>query len=140
MEQMRRTIAAALAVTALTAGLGLAACGSSQITVKGAEEVCGGDAQGTSPPGYTDVTAGTQVIVTDPAGTVIGTGTLAGGPATTWSTTNAGLTTSSQVYRFTVTVPGGEKRYGISIGNVSRGRIWFSQQEMQAGPGLGLGC
>ena len=99
---------------------------------------------------YPDITDGSQVTVTSPAGTVLTTGTLAyDKPLTDAEAAVAGvemglgasadlLQADIAVYTFTVTVPGGQSRYGISVGQ-NRGTIWETAAQMEAGPGLTLG-
>jgi hypothetical protein len=38
-----------------------------------------------------------------------------------------------------MTVPGGEARYGITIGH-NLGTVWFTPAQMAKGPGVSLGC
>lgn len=125
---MRWTMA--LAVTALL----LAGCGGgSQITAHGTEDVTVSPGSGmTVQDAFPDVTNGSQVTVVDPSGKVIGTGTLSyakgdTGAAIQWA----------MAYDFTVTVPGGETRYGIQIGH-DRGTVWFTPAQMTKGPALQL--
>lgn len=73
---------------------------------------------------------GGQVTVIDSDHNVIGTGTLS-------ETGTGGL--DNDYYTFTAKVPGGEQRYGIQIGNSSRGIVWFSQQQIHQGPHICLG-
>lgn len=138
---------------AITVGVSLFAAGSllavaltskpSSFTAHGLEEVC---------VDALDVTDGSQVTVTDSSGKVIGTGTLhtdnskaaqaiesesallsaALGPMSDGSSTS--------VYDFTVTVPAGLDRYGVSVGGGSHGTLWESEAQMKAGPQIGLGC
>lgn len=69
--------------------------------------------------GYADIFAGTQVVVTAPDGTVIGSGALGKPRARADATTCA--------YRFTITgVDPSEARYGIEVAR--RGVVWFSPQ------------
>lgn len=66
---------------------------------------------------------GSQVMVTDPSGKVIGTGTLG-----TWSharTTTAGVTTYTCAMPFTITSVPHEPSYGFQIANVP-GTIWVT--------------
>ncbi|MGH3191742.1 MAG: DUF2510 domain-containing protein [Streptosporangiaceae bacterium] len=116
--------------------------GPSAFTAHGGEQVCG-DAP--------DIADGTQVTVTDSSGHVIGTGTLAEDDSaaamkavTAYDKLQASLGTFGDgglsIYDFTVTgLPGGETRYGISIGQ-DRGTVFFSEKQMRAGPALNLGC
>jgi hypothetical protein len=97
---------------------------------------------------YPDIASGSQVTVTDSPGKVIGTGTLSYDPvqtATTLVTATAGtgltaseLTAFVAVYDFTVTVPGGLDRYGITVGQ-NRGTIYETATQMKKGPSLTLG-
>jgi hypothetical protein len=131
-------IAAAAAAAALIAGCG---SGPGSITAKGTAQDCTGS--------YTD---GTQVAVTDSTGKVLATGALAADNSRqaqqlisgydalqvqlgSLSGANSGMA----VYDFTVTVPGGQPRYGITIGS-SHGTIWETPAQMRSGPGLSLGC
>ena len=99
---------------------------------------------------YPDITSGTQVTVTNPSGTVIGTGTLSYSKSQTDAEafvlgTAMGLGTSADdleldigVYTFTVTgLPGGLSRYGFSVGT-NRGTIWESPSKVKD-PQLSLG-
>ena len=64
-------------------------------------------------PGFSDVAAGTQVVVTDSGGKVVGTSAL--GFNAKQSSFQSGLQPGLSVciYPFTVTVPGGLPRYGV---------------------------
>jgi hypothetical protein len=84
---------------------------------------------------YPDVVQGTQVVVTNSAGTVIATGQLGAGQQQEFA--GLGSFGATCNYPFTVQVPGGLARYGITISH--RGTIWFSAKQMQSGPGLTLG-
>jgi hypothetical protein len=101
-----------------------------------------------------DVTDGSQVIVTDSAGHVLGTGTLATDnsaaaqktihefdslqaimPASLGGNDSPGMS----IYTFTIRdLPAGQARYGVAIGK-DRGTIWFSEHQMRAGANLSLG-
>jgi hypothetical protein len=81
---------------------------------------------------YPDVQPGSQVIVTNSAGTVIATASLDTGHA------KDAITPYVCRYPFDVKVPGGLPRYGIEIGH-NRGTVWFSQSQMRNGPILTLG-
>jgi hypothetical protein len=75
---------------------------------------------------------GTQVVVVNSSNDVIGTSTLqAAGHSTI-------LLYQEDAYKFTVTVPQGQTRYGIQVGGTSHGTIWESAKQMQAGPALSL--
>lgn len=84
---------------------------------------------------YSDVAQGAQVVVTNSSGTVVGTGQLGNGKQQ--AIPGYGSFGASCNYPFTVKVPGGLTRYGITISH--RGTIWFSAKQMQDGPGLTLG-
>jgi len=111
--------------------------GSSSITSHGTMEVEDYSGSCRSDAGYSDITDGTQVVVTNSTGTVIGTGTLSydGNVSKALSSAQSGL--SACVYDFTVSVPGGLPRYGITVSH--RGTIWFDSGQMESGPGLTLG-
>lgn len=97
---------------------------------------------------YPDVTDGSQVVVTDSSGKVIGTGTLT--PDTAEESVLRQMTAASLkvnadllapdivVYQFVVTVPGGLDRYGVKVGQ-NRGTIYETAEEMKDGPSLTLG-
>jgi hypothetical protein len=74
---------------------------------------------------YADIRPGTQVVVTAPDGTVIGSGAL-GRPAASGGG-------SACLYRFTISADPGKARYGIEV--ASRGVVWFSPA---AAPTAGL--
>lgn len=106
----------------------------------------GGNVQDT----YPDITSGSQVTVTDSAGAVIGTGTLAYSSADTAAfliealagEKGTGLTATEiepdvAVYSFSASVPGGLARYGLTVGR-SRGVVWDSAAQMKD-PVLTLG-
>jgi hypothetical protein len=79
---------------------------------------------------YSDVVQGTQVVVTNSAGAVIAASQLGAGAQNNLpGLGNFGATCN---YSFTVQVPGGLARYGITISR--RGTIWFSAKQMQEGP------
>jgi hypothetical protein len=99
---------------------------------------------------YPDITDGSQVTVTDPSGKVIGTGTLSYsqvrtdvealilGKAMGLGAEADLMEADIAVYTFTVTgLPGGETRYGFSVGT-NRGTIWESPQQVKD-PALSLG-
>jgi hypothetical protein len=101
---------------------------------------------------FPDITTGSQVTVTNPSGTVIGTGTLAYSKADTLDFVleaaakmgqNAGVTAAAlsqdvAVYTFTVAgLQGGLSRYGFSVGQ-NRGVVWESPSQAKD-PGLTLG-
>jgi hypothetical protein len=79
-------------------------------------------------------TFGSQVVVVNSSGTVIGNGTLAAvssGPGID----NFG---EEDVFSFKLTVPGGLARYGIQVGGTSHGTVWESAAQMQSGPALDI--
>lgn len=136
---------------AAVAAIGLAGCssGSAPITSHGSVIVFASPFNEQNvQEAYPDVASGSQVTVTDSSGKVIGTGTLSSDPAKTaatlvTATAGTGLTASEMtefvaVYDFTVTVPGGEDRYGIKIGQ-NRGTIYETPKQMKQGPSLTLG-
>lgn len=117
---------------------------SANITVHGQETTC------INAP---DVTDGSQVIVTDGNGHILSTGVLAADGSKkalddieSYDKTVMALESLASggggmsIYDFSVTVPSGQDRYGISIGGPTRGTIWLSSDQMQAGPDLSLGC
>jgi hypothetical protein len=80
---------------------------------------------------YPDVSTGAQVIITDASGKVLAQGALGGE-----KTVSQPLGDECD-YPFTVQVPSGQARYGITIGH-NRGTVWFTPAEMRRGPGLSL--
>jgi len=99
---------------------------------------------------YPDITSGSQVTVSDSSGKVIGTGTLSYSSTETarflmeaaaqeagTGLTAAELAPDVAIYTFTVTVPGGQARYGITVGR-NRGVVYESASQMKD-PGLTLG-
>jgi hypothetical protein len=125
----------ALSITgaALAAAMALAitGCGGGNFTAHGADTVCGDFLNGTSAADtYPDITSGATVTVIDSASHVIGTGSL--------SATTLG-TSTGDIYKFAVTIPAGETRYGIEIGR-DRGTVWESEKQMRTGPSVSLGC
>jgi len=109
--------------------------GQDQMTVHGTMEVAGNVLD--SSQNYPDISDGTQVVVLDPSGKVIATGTLSFDAKATRIFSKLGAFGAETVYDFTVTVPSGESRYGIEVSH--RGTIWFTSKQMQKGPGLSLG-
>jgi len=145
-RRVKHPILIALALGAVIAagtvtGLLLKGSPPALITAHGTELVCTsilGDG-GTPAEIYPDVTDGTQVTVTDPDGKVIGTSELS-------STRDAEAAELSilpgehvDAYAFTVKVPGGLARYGITAGH-DRGTLYYTARQMKAGPRLGLNC
>jgi len=141
----------ALAAIGAAAALLAAGCGSPvPITARGTVTLYTGLLSGTDvADAYPDITAGSQVTVTSPSGTVIGTGTLAYSEAGTLkyvmlaaaedgAATADALSDDVAVYTFTVTgLPGGLSRYGFSVGR-DRGVVWESPSQAKD-PGLTLG-
>jgi hypothetical protein len=148
-RRIAKTAAAGLMSASVTAML--AACGSSAspVTGHGTITLYSGILGGVSvQEAYPDLTAGSQVTVTNSAGTVIGTGTLTPDAKQTEldlieavgdepSLTAEELLPYVAVYDFTVTVPGSQARYGISVGK-NRGTIWESPSQIKD-PTLTLG-
>jgi hypothetical protein len=146
---MRRTLA--LIASAAISALAVTACGSSPppVAAHGELTVYNNPFGGLSmSEAYPDVTDGSQVTVTDPAGKVIGTGTLSYSKADTFSFLvqaevkypQIGFSLSEDIvlYRFTVTgLPGGLPRYGFTVGK-GRGTIWVNAKNVKD-PGLSLG-
>lgn len=145
---MNRTpvlIAAAIAVAVL------AGCSSGPPPVKSDGTVTlmanplGGDPVSEA---YPDVANGSQVVVTDSSGKVVGIGTLSpdtGEESVLRQMTAASLKVDADllapdivVYQFAVTVPGGLDRYGVKVGQ-NRGTIYETAKEMKDGPSLTLG-
>ena len=129
MPNRARSLAALAGLAA--AGLAIAACssGPAPITAHGKITV-----DYTDPSVGDDLSDGSQVVVVNSAGTVVGTGTLAvksSGPGLD----NIG---SEDVFTFQVTVPGGLPRYGIQVGGTSHGTVWQSAAQMQSGPALSI--
>jgi hypothetical protein len=135
---MKRNTRVAIAATALGAALAgalmLNAFGSqvAPITAHGQVETSVGIFDGDTPAdAFPDIQDGGQVTVTGPSGVVLATGTLA-------ETSAPGTVAVWDFYTFTVTVPGGQARYGIQIGR-DRGTVWYSGAEMRSGPALCVG-
>jgi hypothetical protein len=133
----RRTIAlvaGGVLVLAAVAVTVVILTGGSTITAHGSVEV--DDFQGSCLTDYPDLTAGTQVVVTDSGGSVIGTTELgySADESSALSALQPGM--SVCVYPFTVKVPGGQARYGITVSH--RGTVWFTSAEMVKGPGLSI--
>ena len=82
------------------------------------------------------------MTVTDASGKVIGTGELQydSKATNTWAKKmgDLGEWGAETFYNWTVTVPAGQDRYGVQIGH-DRGTVWFTEKQMQHGPGLSLG-
>jgi hypothetical protein len=145
-HKMPLLIAFAVALAAVLAG-----CGSTPpIHTDGQLEVFASPLNGQSAQtAYPGITPGTQVIVVNSSGKVIGTGSLTynaaavqaadkqfaaalpGTPASMYSTW-------IEAFGFTATVPGGQPRYGIQVSG-QPGTVWFTPAEMRKGPVLSLG-
>ena len=101
------------------------------MTVHGTEQVVVSSFDGLSTvSAFPDITGGAPVTVVSPSGKVIGTGMLSPSDPASWGAQDS-------VYAFTVTVPADEPRYGIQIGR-NRGTVWFTAQQMKAGPALSV--
>jgi hypothetical protein len=106
------------------------------ITAHGQLQISGENALSAS-QGFPDITDGTQVVVVNPSGTVIGTGTLSyDQAASNDSVVGIGQMEDWVTYDFSVTVPGGEPRYGVRI--TTHGTVWFTQAQLKKGPALSL--
>jgi hypothetical protein len=129
------------AVAAVALLVGIAAAVPSTITVTGAftlvDEGYGRFGVGSFTPGgscrgdggYSDIHAGTQVTIADAAGSVVGTGRLGTGTASSSTTCE---------FTFTVAdVPAGEDFYRLTISR--RGTMTYTAEELEAGPELSLG-
>lgn len=141
----------AIATLAAASALALAACGSAPppITSQGSVTLYSGLLSGMNvQDSYPDIASGSQVVVTDDSGKVIGTGTLSYDSGMTSAlVTYAGLaaklpsydfTQDVAVYAFTVSgLPAGLPRYGIKVGQ-NRGTIWETASQIKD-PSLTLG-
>ena len=136
-------IAGVLGVAAVAGIVFAVTSGPGNFTANGTNEVC------VDAP---DITDGTQVTVLDSVGHVLGTGSLAednSSEATKlvqqYDQLQIGLGQlgggpGMSIYTFTVTgLPGGQPRYGITVGQ-NRGTVYFTEHQMRSGPGLDLGC
>lgn len=107
------------------------------VDVRGTMTVAGAVAFGdedwptcTSPAGYSDVIQGGTVTVTDPAGKVVGLGSLGEGQTVRGS--DAGSTDDDHcVFSLEAEAPGGLKFYGVEVGH--RGVVQFAEADL-AGP------
>ena len=120
-----------MAVSAL-----LAFGGAGSITAHGSMEVDDFTGNCLTDAGFSDVTTGTQVTVTNPAGSVVATSSLNYDSSVSAMESKLQMGLSVCVYTFTATVPGGLARYGITVSG--RGTVWFSPAQMAKGPGLSL--
>lgn len=117
------TLAAGAVLAALAAGCSSGSSTPSSMTVHGRAKVCQGGADNTG------LTAGSQVAVVSPAGTVVGNSSLVEEANPPASDTAALIGD----YTFTLTVPGGQPRYGVEVG-AGAPPVWFSAAEMKSGP------
>lgn len=137
----RRPAGIAVAVVAAVALIGGAAFagytafgGNNDLTIEGTLVLVGRDNYKVSgvmcnpDGGYSDISAGTQVVVTDAAGATIGIGSLANGENET-----AGCTFAFRVEG----VPAGHDFYGIAIGK--RGNIKYTPEQLTKPVELSLG-
>lgn len=145
--QMVRVVSLEALVIGLVAALtfGLTSRGPGSFIARGSDLVC------IDAP---DIIAGSQVTVTDSSGKVVSTSALvedtskaALAEIKTYDTLQAPLTAEGfsdspgmSVYRFAVSVPAGQDRYGIAIGGPNRGTLWETEAEMRNGPQVTLGC
>ena len=107
------------------------------MTIRGALEV--DDFQGNclTDPGFSDITSGAQVVVTNSGGSVIGTSSLgfSASQSAEQSSLQPGL--SVCIYPFAVSgVKGGQSRYGITVSH--RGTVWFSPSQIAKPVGMDL--
>lgn len=79
--------------------------------------------------GYSDIHAGTQVVVKSASGEVLATGSLTGGTPT-------GITECTFSYSVGP-IPGGQSNYGMTVSH--RGDLYYSEDELKDGPALTLG-
>lgn len=125
-----------LGVVALVVMLVVGAGSPPPITAHGQLQITGDDALSASQD-FPDITDGAQVVVVDPSGTVIGTGTLSyDQAASNDSAVGVGQTLDWFTYDFAVTVPGGQPRYGVRI--TTHGTVWYTQAQFKKGPTLSL--
>ncbi len=136
----RNKLSSAL-IAVIVVGLGIFGLvqiiGASAVTIRGTLEV--DDFQGNclTDAGFSDLTAGTQVVVTNASGSVVGTSAL------TYSTSRSAAQSSLQpglsvcIYPFSVTgVKGGQSRYGVTISY--RGTVWFTPKQITKPVGLNI--
>jgi len=84
--------------------------------------------------GDDNLSDGSQVVVVNSAGTVVGNGTLALRHAGA-APFNIGM---EDDFTFAVTVPGGLPRYGIQVGGTAHGTVWQTAAQMKSGPALSI--
>lgn len=83
---------------------------------------------------YADVAEGAQIIATDASGDVVAIGTLEAGQYE--------FESDKMVCQFSFNIEDivlDKKFYGLSVGNVFRGDVQFSEEDMRVGPRLYLG-
>ena len=100
----------------------------------------GGDC--TSDNGYTDIATGSQVTITNQAGTVLHTGTLGNGhTSATLPDANGGDPFADKcTYHFLIGgVPSDATNYGVAVGNTFRGIIHFTREQVNGFIHLNLG-
>ncbi|ANP73029.1 hypothetical protein PA27867_2077 [Cryobacterium arcticum] len=87
-----------------------------------------------SAEGYADVAEGAQITATNASGDVVAIGTLGAGQYE--------FESDKMFCQFPFTIADivlDEKLYGLSVGNVFRGDVQFSEKDMRVGPRLYLG-
>lgn len=98
--------------------------------------------------GFDDIGSGGQVVVTDSNGSVLGVGVLSGGTQVRSGLTKQFVVASRNLYgsnpsickfSFSFEVPGGKKLYSLSVGNVFRGEVVYTEEELALGVALELG-
>jgi hypothetical protein len=82
--------------------------------------------------GYSDITLGAQVVITDQSGTTIAVTDLGGGQMI-----GSGMSRQCAFDFSAGSVPAGKSFYGVTIGH--RGTIQYSQAELESGVELSLG-
>jgi hypothetical protein len=110
--------------------------GTSQLTAHGSMEVDDFTGSCLIDSGFSDIGDGTQVVVTNASSTVVGTAALSYNASLSKALSKIQPGLSTCIYDFTVTVPRGLPRYGITISH--RGTVWFSPLQMTKGPGLSV--
>lgn len=121
-------VIAVLAIGGAAAGFAVAGTGTARpLTVYGSMTI-DYESCSSAAADYPDIGDGTQVVITDPAGTVVATSALGtGGPV-------PGPMGGCN-YPFTAAVVAGQPRYGVTIGR-DRGTVWFTAAQMRRGPDL----
>jgi hypothetical protein len=95
--------------------------------------------------GYDDISANSQVTVTDGAGEVVGVGRLNPGVQTGSVGLSYGDFLNNRnprpicAFSFEFTVPGGGEFYNLSVGSSNRGEITYTAEELATGIFLTLG-